>query len=278
MGPVKGLPAIVAFVVVLALPALGVEEDSYPEYTGPEFVALYDYAVENLLPGLEYQDILYPVTGDEDLDARIWEAAFSRGYVLRPLATGELATARGVPMQPPVAEAWLALEVEAREEGMRFIVSSAYRSPAAQRAQFLSKLRELSAGKGVTDEVIHAALNWWSIPGTSKHHGGYAVDFRYREGTFGEFRSTPDYAWLAANNFAIPKRYGLIPSYPDDVEAQGPRPEPWEFVWVGTDLIRCGLPQDVSIRVTGPAAALVAEIGRCPGGPAPVPVPDWLRG
>lgn len=267
----RHLALVFVLSVSLALPALADSDEPYPEYTGPEFIALYDYAVENLLPGLEYQETLYPITGDEELDDRIWEIALSRGYILRPLAAGEMATARGVPMQPPLAAAWLALEAEARAAGMQFIVSSAYRSLAAQRTQFLSKL------EGTSDTAINAALNWWSIPGTSKHHGGYALDFRYADGTFGEFRATPDYAWLAANNFAIPKRYGLIPSYPDDVEAQGPRPEPWEFVWVGTDLIRCGLPQDLDLDVTGPAAALVAELERCPGGPQPARVPDWLR-
>ncbi|HIE22587.1 MAG TPA: hypothetical protein EYP73_08340 [Acidimicrobiia bacterium] len=269
----KRLLALVAVLSLpLALPASAAEDEPYPEYTGPEFVALYDYAVENLLPGLEYQDTRYSITGDEALDARIWEVAFSRGYVLRPLASRKMATARGVPMQPPVAPAWLGLEAEARAAGMRFIVSSAYRSPAAQRAQFLSKL------EGTSDAAINAALNWWSIPGTSKHHGGYALDFRYADGTFAEFSHTPDYAWLAASNFAIPKRYGLIPSYPDGVGSQGPRPEPWEFVWVGTDLIRCGLPQDLGLSVDGPVAALVAEIERCPGGAGPAAVPEWLMG
>ena len=269
----KRLSVLVALLsTTLALPVQAGDEEPYPEYTGPEFVALYDYAVENVLPGLEYQDTLYSITGDEELDARIWEIAFSRGYVLRPLATGEMATARGVPMQPPVAEAWLGLEAEARAAGMVFVVSSAYRSPPAQRTQFLSKL------EGTSDAAINAALNWWSIPGTSKHHGGYALDFRYADGTFGEFRHTPDYAWLAADNFAIPKKYGLVPSYPEGVDAQGPRPEPWEFVWVGTDLIRCGLPQDLDLAAAGPTAALIAEIERCPGGPRPVQVPDWLRG
>lgn len=213
---------------------------------------------------------MHPVTGDEDLDARIWDQAFERGYELRPSATGELVTVAGVPMQPQAAEAWTALRVEALDAGMRFVVSSAYRSPASQRTQFLSKLN------GTSESAIDATLTWYSVPGASKHHAGYALDFRYADGTFGAFGSTPDYAWLSAGNFAVPKRHGLIPSYPDDVENQGPNPEPWEFVWVGTALINCGLPQDLGVRTKGPAAALVADIGRCPGGPAPALLPDWL--
>jgi LAS superfamily LD-carboxypeptidase LdcB len=175
-------------------------------------------------------------------------------------------------MQPQAAEAWAALRELARSVGLGFTVSSAYRSPESQRAQFLSKLT------GSSEQAIDAALTWYSAPGTSKHHGGYALDFRYTDGTFGEFRRTPAYTWLAADNFAVPKTHGLIPSYPDDVADQGPNPEPWEFVWVGEGLIRCGLPQDVAVHVSGPAAAVVADIERCPGGPGPAQVPAWLTG
>ncbi len=218
------------------LPSAQTAEVEFPVYTGDEFKALYDHAVRRVLPNLVPPAGRQPITGDPDLDERIWEIASARGYVLRPAAGPDLAGADGVPMQPQAAAAWLELKEAARAAGHGFIVSSAYRSPDAQRTQFNSKLR------GSTDEAIDAALTWYSIPGTSKHHSGYALDFRYANGTFGEFRDTSDYAWLAADNFYNAKRFGFIPSYPDDVAAQGPNPEPWEFVWVGVDLIRCGDP------------------------------------
>lgn len=175
-------------------------------------------------------------------------------------------------MQPQAAEAWTELRQVARAAGMGFIVSSAYRSPASQRTQFLSKLQ------GTSDSAIDAALTWYSLPGTSKHHGGYALDFRYANGTFGEFRSTRDYVWLKDGNFLIPKQHGFVPSYPDDVANQGPNPEPWEFVWVGTDLIRCGLPQDSEVGVAGPLTAIFDDLQNCPGGPDPLEIPLWLAG
>ena len=245
------------------------EEPEQPEYTGEEFQALYEYAVTNTLPNLDAPNGQYQITSNDELDARIWELALERGYVLRPTASGDLGRADGVNMQPQAAAAWLTLKQEAREAGMGFIVSSAYRSPASQRTQFLSKLN------GTSQDSIDAALTWYSIPGTSKHHGGYALDFRYRSGTFGEFRSTKDYKWLQEANFAIPKRHGLIPSYPDDIPTQGPNPEPWEFVWVGTGLIQCGLPQPLG-SVPGPAAAVLSDIGHCPGGMDLAPPPSWL--
>jgi hypothetical protein len=251
----RSLLAVVVFVIgtVSAVPVQAAEEE-FPSYTGDEFKALYDNAVANVLPNLMPPSDRLPITGDAVLDGRIWDIASDRGYVLRPVAGPDLGSADGVPMQPQAAAAWLELKEAARAAGHQFVVSSAYRSPDSQRTQFNSKLR------GSTDEAIDAALRWYSIPGTSKHHSGYALDFRYADGTFGEFRATPDYAWLAAENFYNAKRFGFIPSYPDDVVAQGPSPEPWEFVWVGVDLIECGMP--CVDAMTGPRA-------RHPGGVTP---------
>ena len=265
----RSISILVAMAVVWLMP-LEAGAAEFPEYDGEGFQALYAYAVSNTLPDLDPSRDRQPITGDQDLDDRIWRAAFERGYRLQPIASSELVSIGGVPMQPGPAGAWEGLRAEAREAGMAFTVSSAYRSPSSQLTQFLSKL------EGTSDAAIDAALRWYSLPGTSKHHAGYALDFRYPSGTFGEFRSTPDYAWLAADNFAIPKRYGLIPSYPDDVENQGPNPEPWEFVWVSTGLIRCGIPQLIDSVVQGPAEAIVDDIGRCPGGMDAPALPGWL--
>lgn len=276
--PFRTVRALLAVLVVAALsmpalPATASETGDFPEYTGAEFVALYEYAVANTLPNLELPNRRFEVTGREDLDSRIWEMAFDRGYRLQPYAgPAPLPRVAGVAMQVPAAEAWSQLREEARLAGMGFTVSSAYRSPAAQRTQFLSKLG------GTSDSAIDATLTWYSLPGTSKHHAGYALDFRYADGTFGEFRRTKDHAWLSADNFAVPKRYGLIPSYPDDVENQGPNPEPWEYLWVGVGLIRCGLPQQADLTIAGPVSALLDEIERCPGGAQPVSIPRWIQG
>jgi hypothetical protein len=266
MKLVSALVTTLALVVSLPVPVLAA-----PEYSGPDFQSLYEYAVANSLPNLDLPNGRYSVTGNETVDDRIWEQALERGYVIRPTASGSLVSVDGVAMQASAAEAWRGLRSVARAAGMGFIVSSAYRSPSAQRTQFLSKLG------GTSRSAIDAALTWYSIPGTSKHHSGYALDFRYARGTFGEFRNTPDYAWLAEGNFAIPKEFGLIPSYPDDVVAQGPNPEPWEFVWVGIDVVMCGLPVSLESPVDGPARAMVEAIGRCPGGMGSGEIPDWLE-
>ncbi len=45
--------------------------------------------------------------------------------------------------------------------------------------------------------------------------------------------------WLRADDFAVAKRHGFVPSYPRGSAPQGPQPEPWEFVHVGVGAIRC---------------------------------------
>lgn len=272
MRSVAGVVLVLALTAASPLAAGAAEE--FPTYTGEQFQELYEYAVQSLLPGLEQLSDWPHITGDPDLDARIVAIAIERGYRLSPVATGELGFIDGVPMQPQVVPAWRDLKAAARGAGLRFVVSSAYRSLQSQRTQFLSKL------SGTSDEDIFLTLRWYSVPGTSKHHGGYALDFRYADGTFGEFRRTPDYAWLAEDNFYNAKRFGFVPSYPDDVAEQGPNPEPWEFVWVGIDLIRCGIPLDRDRPHAGLGTAVAAALAGCPGDPNATSVgevyPAWL--
>ncbi len=249
----SGLLAAVAPMTALAA------DEPFPVYTGDEFQALDDYAVENELPNLVLPFGQTPITGAEELDARIWAIALERGYALGPEAGEGLVSIDGVLMQPQAAEAWRGLKAAARDAGLRFIVSSGYRSVSSQRSWFNTKL------SGTSDEAIYNTLNWYSVPGTSKHHGGYVLDFRYRNGTLGEFRHTPDYAWLSADNFYNAKRFGFIPSYPDDVSDQGPNPEPWEFVWVSVDRIRCGVPLDIDNLDSPFARRLIEELSDCPG-------------
>ena len=234
-------------------------DEPFPVYTGDEFQALQDYAVDTELPNLIPPSGQPSITGNEVLDARIWVIAFERGYVLRPQAGEELVSSDGILMQPQAAEAWKELKAAAREAGLQFVVSSAYRSISSQRWWFNTKLI------GTSDEALYSTLKWYSAPGTSKHHSGYTLDFRYREGTFGTFRNTPDYAWLSADNFYNVKRFGFIPSYPDDVSDQGPNPEPWEFVWVGVDRIRCGVPLDTDSLDGRYGQWLLERLSNCPG-------------
>ncbi len=44
---------------------------------------------------------------------------------------------------------------------------------------------------------------------------------------------------MAADNYRVAKQFGFIPSYPSGAGAQGPEPEPWEYVYVGVKAIDC---------------------------------------
>jgi LAS superfamily LD-carboxypeptidase LdcB len=39
---------------------------------------------------------------------------------------------------------------------------------------------------------------------------------------------------MSKDNYLQAKKYGWIPSYPEGAQQQGPEPEAWEYVWVGT--------------------------------------------
>ena len=64
---------------------------------------------------------------------------------------------------------------------------------------------------------------------------GYAIDVTAEGYGINEFKHSEAYAWLAADDFLQARKHGFIPSYPAGIENQGPDPEPWEYVYIGTD-------------------------------------------
>lgn len=200
------------------------------ELTPVEMVAGFDDAILfNLAPIGDPP----PITGNAELDERIRAIAMMRGYERRPEPLGPLSAADGRSLQPEAAEAWEELQAAAAAAGLSISLTSAYRSASSQ-AQIWN-----GRSTGTTDGDIDTILQTVAAPGYSKHHTGYAVDVRSGGAVLDAFAGTAAYAWLSADNFANAKRYGWLPSYPEGVENLGPRPEPWEFVWVGTTNIVC---------------------------------------
>jgi LAS superfamily LD-carboxypeptidase LdcB len=72
------------------------------------------------------------------------------------------------------------------------------------------------------------------VPGYSRHHTGYTIDLWCEDGS-STFLSSSCYKWISDNNYLKAKQSGWIPSYPAGTDDQGPEPEPWEYVWVGTE-------------------------------------------
>lgn len=187
----------------------------------------------------------YPLTGDTTIDNYIVTKAKERGYELRPQAVeNKLVQLDGYVMQEETAKAWLALRIAAFKEGISMRLTSAYRSPSDQQAIFLDRsgISGLDVEyilSGLVDDAILATLQYVSPPGYSRHHTGYAIDVEdVNRPTLDEFINSDSYAWLSKNNYENAKKFGFIPSYPSGASNQGPEPEPWEYLFIGTDLVK----------------------------------------
>ena len=215
--------------VIAVVPVAAAAED-LPEFTGDEFNEMFTGApLDNLAP-------IGPspvITGSTSIDARIRALGEARGYIRRSLPAGPLVYVRGYPMQPTAAAAWIELEAAARKAGHRLVLASAFRNHSGQAHIFLRRLTSY------TDAAINNRLRTVAVPGYSKHHTGYAIDITQPGYEIYEFRNSPAYVWLTADNYTNAKRYGWIPSYPPDATNQGPEPEPWEWTYVGVENIWC---------------------------------------
>lgn len=226
---------------------VAVPPPEFPTFEPSEYGRLID-ALD--LPGTVSPAQLPAITGDPVADDRIRSLAEQRGYRPRPIAVAALVIVDGAPVQPEVAADLQALLDEARFLGMTVGVTSAHRSPERQRQIFLRELDESAfalrgravepaeIAAGTADDVVLAVLEYHSVPAYSRHHSGHTVDLD-AGGSLGEFEGSPVERWLRAADFANAKRFGFVPSYPRGSEPQGPNPEPWEFVHVGTGAIRC---------------------------------------
>ncbi|MGB0925535.1 MAG: M15 family metallopeptidase, partial [Minisyncoccia bacterium] len=166
-----------------------------------------------------------------------------RGYQKRTYVQGQdLVEMDGLSIQKQVADSYVRLRDEMLEQDLSLFIASGYRSSTKQRSLFLEKVGDINTSEilsGIHHDRLEYALERSALPGYSKHHSGFAVDFACGKDyvVFG-FGFTECYDWLSKNNFEQAKRFGFIPSYPDNIPNQGPNPEPWEFVWVGVENIK----------------------------------------
>ncbi len=122
------------------------------------------------------------VTGDRGADQRISELAEGRGYRQRAqISSLDLVWVSGRQLAPDAAQAWLALEADARRHGVSLALGSGFRSIRTQRRIFVNKLNRYgysttAIAAGRPDAAIDQILTLSSIPGYSKHHTGYTLD------------------------------------------------------------------------------------------------------
>jgi LAS superfamily LD-carboxypeptidase LdcB len=223
-----------------AVPEVLEPEKSGPiEFSGNEFRLLFD---NMLLANTEKVELPPFITGDTIADARIRQIAETRGYKLRRSPSVQLIDVDGNQLQQSVKQPWLALKAGAKSEGKTMTIVSGYRSVKDQRELFLSKLAEsgvktLDIVSGTADNAINNILITVSIPGYSKHHTGYVFDLFCAGWAFENFKDSDCHTWLSDNNYENAKKFGFIPSYPIDADLQGPNPEAWEYVYVGTNIL-----------------------------------------
>ncbi len=214
------------------------------QFTGNQFRDLYRNVMQSY-PNTEAFIEPPEITGNLIADERIRKIVEARGFqqtripvtalvkTNEPLLQGETDDL----LQPLAFKGWEGIKAAATKDNVPLALLSAYRSPEWQRDLFMQRL--LARGvtvdmvaAGEADAAVEANLDVTAVPGYSRHHTGYTVDFWCEDGT-GNFGTSSCFKWLNANNYLHAKQFGWIPSYPAGASEQGPEPEPWEYVWVG---------------------------------------------
>lgn len=226
-------------------PAQAIESQPKPPPQPPRYRSFTGVQFRDLYRSFAFADTAQvtaspAITGNTQADKRIRTIAEQRGYVLSRVPSAALhKTPEGFLVQEEVLKPWQQLKDAAAKEGVNIGLVSAYRSVEEQRLIFMQELQtkgmsveQVAAGQA--DIEVDAVLQTSSIPGYSRHHTGYAVDLKCGSEDFNFFANTTCFQWLSRNNYQKAKKFGWIPSYPPDVQKQGPDPEAWEYVWVGT--------------------------------------------
>jgi LAS superfamily LD-carboxypeptidase LdcB len=219
----------------------------YKYFEGDEWKNTYEQAkinYENIKSDLLTMDYF----GDPKANAVAVEIAEKRGFTKRMLVKDEsqLYNYEGQKLQKPILDALSELFKEMRAEKLKITLISGFRGIEEQAQIFGDEFKNASKvqnGKDFTlqeiidrkaDDSIAKALETVALPGYSRHHFGYTVDIAEDGTDYKQFETTKSYEWMSKNNFLNTKKYGIIPSYPKGVNNQGPEPESWEFVYVGT--------------------------------------------
>lgn len=122
----------------------------------------------------------------------------------------------------------------AKEEGLKIIANSSYRSYEEQDNIYNSFLKK--HGTEYAEEYSAHA-------GYSEHETGLAVDIDAYQSSADDFENSNEYAWLLENSY----KYGYILRYPKDKEIiTGYSYEPWHYRYVGIDAAKVIHDEDIT--------------------------------
>ena len=140
---------------------------------------------------------------------------------------GSLSTNQNLKVKREAYDAYLEMLADAKAEGLKFCICSAYRGFSVQESLYYNSLS--SNGKAYTDKMF-------AYPGRSEHHTGYAIDITSASMNWGlsqNYADYPDGAWIAEHCH----EYGFIIRYPKGKEnITGYMYEPWHIRYVGVDI------------------------------------------
>jgi len=243
-APDTGSEELVAIDESIAEDLLTTSVETGPrQFTDNEFKIFFN----NLLQPNTLRVVNPPqITDDILADEYIRKVAEDRGYRLRSVVDNtqlllqvdtELGAASA---QPRAADAWVQLEASLAKEGIDMRLTSVYRSVSEQLDVFINQLAFEGVNitqitNGSQDDKLEKVLATAAPPGYSKHHSGYGFDFFCPGFEFRNFKNSTCHEFLVADNYQAAKEYGFIPSYPSETDLQGPDPEAWEYIWVGSE-------------------------------------------
>ena len=121
-------------------------------------------------------------------------------------------------------EAYKKMYEAALNDGIKFLITSAYRSYTHQNQVF----EDYKKNKGES-----YAKKFVAVPGHSEHQTGLALDIFTYGSTMATFENTEGYKWLKDNSY----KYGFILRYSKDVESlMGTTFESWHYRYVGVEV------------------------------------------
>lgn len=116
----------------------------------------------------------------------------------------------------------------ALSEGVDLVVRSGYRSEKEQKELLIKKIGAFRKEGYDDGEAAERAMDWVSMPGTSEHQLGIAVDINAENST----EKNEAYKWLSENAH----KFGFVVRYPSDKSyITGISYEPWHFRYVGKE-------------------------------------------